>query len=257
MAEHNPELLFAKTLEEVKKKAVINHNFVLLDDICEAFAGQDLTVAQLSMVVDFLKTKGITVSETEEVLGEDTAEETSSDTESEVIYGFEEMLKAVNAVDFASDGEKQAVFLNAMAGVVADQQRLIEAYMPRVNEIAKIYDEQGVYTDDLVGEGLVALVSGVTMLGAAENASDAEGMLIHMIMDAMEELVNEALGYKKEDETVTAKVNLLAEKAATLSHELMRKVTYRELAEETDFSLEEIEELDRLTGYKIEDIARK
>ena len=76
------------------------------------------------------------------------------------------------------------------------KKRLIEIYLPQVIEISKLYTGQGVYIEDLVGEGNLALAQGVTMLGCLEHAKEAEGMLMKMVMDAMEELIQEDLTEK-------------------------------------------------------------
>ena len=83
-----------------------------------------------------------------------------------------------------------------MAGETDAQKRLVEIYLPQVIEISKLYTGQGVYIEDLVGEGNLALAQGVTMLGCLEHAREAEGMLMKMVMDAMEELIQEDLTEK-------------------------------------------------------------
>ena len=75
-------------------------------------------------------------------------------------------------------GQKEAITLSAMAGERDAQQSLISVYLPQVVEISKLYAGQGVFLEDLIGEGNVALAMGVTMLGCLENASEAEGMLM-------------------------------------------------------------------------------
>ena len=93
-------------------------------------------------------------------------------------------------------GQREAILLSAMAGETDAQKRLIEIYLPQVIEISKLYTGQGVYIEDLVGEGNLALAQGVTMLGCLEHAKEAEGMLMKMVMDAMEELIQEDLTEK-------------------------------------------------------------
>ena len=67
---------------------------------------------------------------------------------------------------------------------------------------------QGVFLEDLIGEGNVALTMGVTMLGSLEEPSEAEGMLAKMMMDAMEEYIEEHVSNEKKErvssEPVTA-----------------------------------------------------
>ena len=106
---------------------------------------------------------------------------------------YEEELAAMESV---TDGQREAILLSAMAGETDAKKRLIEIYLPQVIEISKLYTGQGVYIEDLVGEGNLALAQGVTMLGCLEHAKEAEGMLMKMVMDAMEELIQEDLTEK-------------------------------------------------------------
>ena len=106
---------------------------------------------------------------------------------------YEEELAAMESV---TAGQREAILLSAMAGETDAKKRLVEIYLPQVIEISKLYTGQGVYIEDLVGEGNLALAQGVTMLGCLEHAKEAEGMLMKMVMDAMEELIQEDLTEK-------------------------------------------------------------
>ena len=88
-------------------------------------------------------------------------------------------------------------------------------------EIAKLYSGQGVFLEDLIGEGNVALTIGVTMLGCLEHAKEAEGMLGKMIMDAMEDYINENMAEEDKDKKVLSKVKKVSRKAKELSEELV------------------------------------
>ena len=125
---------------------------------------------------------------------------------------------------------------------------------PGFVEISKLYTGQGVFLEDLIGEGNVALSMGVTMLGCLEHAREAEGMLIKMIMDAMESIIDETLQETDKDKRVVERVNKVADKAKELAEELHRKVTVDELAEETGMSKKAIQDAMRMSGFAIEDI---
>ena len=147
MAE-NRELLFAKTLEKVRKQAREQGNCIEEQEVRDAFAELALSQEQLEMVFDYLKKHKIGIGESiepEEYL-----------TEEEIDY-LEEYKKEMQLLEKLSDGEKEAVTLSAMAGEVDAQRRLIQAYLPQVVEISKLYSGQGVFLEDLIGEGNVAL----------------------------------------------------------------------------------------------------
>ena len=244
MAE-NRELLFAKTLEKVRKQAREQGNCIEEQQVRDAFAELALSQEQLEMVFDYLKKHKIGIGESiepEEYL-----------TEEEIDY-LEEYKKEMQLLEKLSDGEKEAVTLSAMAGEVDAQRRLIQAYLPQVVEISKLYSGQGVFLEDLIGEGNVALAMGVTMLGCLEHAKEAEGMLIKMVMDAMEECIADNLQEAEKDKKVLDRVNKDAEKARELAEELHRKVTVEELAQETGISQKAIEDAMRMSGFAIEDL---
>jgi len=90
-------------------------------------------------------------------------------------------------------------------------------YLKDVVEIAKLYAGQGVFLEDLIGEGNVALAFGTGMLGSLEKPEEAQGMLAKMMMDAMEEYIAENASAEKADQKMVDKVNKVTEKAKELS----------------------------------------
>ena len=243
--EANQEVLFAKTLEQVKKQAKEQGNCIQREQVEQAFSALTLSKEQLDLVFDYLKKHKIGIGEPvdpDEYLSEE-----------EVNY-LEEYKKELALLGAVSDGEKEAITLSAMAGEAQAQEKLINIYLPQVVEIAKLYAGQGVFLEDLIGEGNVALAMGVTMLGCLEHAAEAEGMLGKLIMDAMEDFVRENMAEADKDKKVLDRVNKVAKKAKELSLELRRKVTVEELAAETGMSPNAITEAMRLSGYAIEEI---
>lgn len=243
----NQEILFAKTLEEVRKTAKAQGNTISKEQVEEAFAALALSEEQLALVYDYLEKHKIGVGEPVD-LDDYLSEE-------EIDY-LEEYKKELASLETLSEGEKEAVTLSAMAGERDAQQKLIAVYLPQVVEIAKLYTGQGVYLEDLIGEGNVAITMGVTMLGCLEHAAEAEGMLMKMVMDAMEELISEAVEDDERGRKALAKVNKVAKKAKELSDDLKRKVTVEELAKESGMSEKYILEALRFCGYSIEEIER-
>lgn len=93
---------------------------------------------------------------------------------------------------------------------------------------------------------------GVTQLGCLEHQSEAEGMLAKLMMDAMEEHIAETAETDELDKKIVEKVNGISEKAKELAQDLKRKVTPKELSEETGIALEDIVEAVRISGHNIE-----
>lgn len=241
------EILFAQTLEKVKKLAKEQGNCISEEQVREAFKELAFADEQLQMVFDYLKGHKIGIGEPVNPDDYLSAEE---------IDYLEEYKKELALLEQLSDGEKEAVTLSAMAGEVQAQRRLIHVYLPQVVEIARLYAGQGVFLEDLIGEGNVALSMGVTMLGCLEHAKEAEGMLIKMVMDAMEEFISENMQESDKDKKLAERVNKVADKARELAEELQRKVTVEELAGETGMSEKYIQDTMRMSGFAIEDLEK-
>lgn len=241
----NRELQFAQMLEQVTKKAREQGGCISEEQVKEAFVELSLTKEQLQMVFDYLKQHKIGIGEP---LNPD---DYLSEEEVDYLEAYLEQLKDIPEI---SEGEKEAVTLSAMAGDTDAQKCLIQVFLPQVAEIAKLYAGQGVFLEDLIGEGNIALTMGVTMLGALEHAAEAQGMLGKMIMDAMEEFITENAEETKKDRQFADKVNKVADKANELADELHRKVTVEELMQETGMSRKFILDAVRISGDKIESI---
>lgn len=251
------EILFAKTLEKVKKQGRLQGNRISREQVREAFAELALEEAQLALVYDYLEKHHIGVDrETFSEVSPEASGYEENLTEQEADY-LQEYLASLQAMPVLLGGEEEAAFLSTMAGEIAAQKRLIEVFLPKVPEMAKIYAGQGVYLEDLIGQGNMALSEGVSMLGAAENAKDAAGMLAWIIMDAMEKLIEEGRENRNADRELEDKVNHIAGQARQLAEDLRRKVTIKELAEETGMPEEEIRDVYRISGYVIEDLEDK
>ena len=155
----NKEILFAQKLGEIRKLAKEQGNYVTKKQVAEAFAELEFQEDQFQMVYDYLTKHKIGIDEPVDL------DEYLSEDEVDYLKMYEEELAAMESV---TDGQREAILLSAMAGETDAKKRLIEIYLPQVIEISKLYTGQGVYIEDLVGEGNLALAQGVTMLGCLE-----------------------------------------------------------------------------------------
>ncbi|MBO4899961.1 MAG: hypothetical protein J5509_06690 [Lachnospiraceae bacterium] len=236
---------FAGILKKLVELGRDNDNFLEASTVDEAFVSMELQPGQLEMIYEYLRSNRIGVGE---------PLKDSDYLESEEIDYLNMYLEDLKALPSFSEGEKEAVTISAMAGDTDAQSRLIEMHLENVVELAKLYAGQGVFLEDLIGEGNVALSLGVTMLGALEHESEADGMLTRMIMDGMEECIADHAEMTKQDEKNAKSVNDVADKARELAEELGRKVTIEELMNETGFTRNAIQRALVFSGGKIEDI---
>lgn len=241
------EYQFAQALEEIRKLAREQGMHIADEQVRAAFAAQDLSEEQFAMIYDYLKKHKIGVDETVDPEDYMSAEEKNY---------LEDYLQGLQGLRKYTEGEKEAALLSAMAGERSGHDRLVEIYLPEVVGIAKLYIDQGVSLEDLIGEGNVILAAGVAMPGCVETAAEAESLLIKMIMEAMEELIDGTARMQESDRKMAEQVNIVAEAARELAEALGRKVTPGELAEESGLSEEVIRDAVRISGGAIEDITK-
>lgn len=239
----NKEVLFAQTLEQIKALAREQGNCVSEAQVEEAFAPLDMNSDQLQLVYDYLVKHKVGIGEPVNLDDYLTNEERNY---------LQDYLDELAQLKDYSSGEKEACTISAMAGDGQAQARLIEMYLKEVVEIARLYAGQGVYMEDLIGEGNLALTFGCGMLGGAESPKEVQGMLAQLIMDSMERHIQENASAEKTDQRVVDKVNKVMEKAKELSEELQRKITVEELAGETGMTEKAIREAMRMSGHRIE-----
>ena len=241
----NKEKEFAEILKLVTRTARENKNTISKEQIDMAFSELDLDEKQLTMVYDYLKSHKIGV-------GEDVSFDEDL-TEEEKNY-LDDYIESLESIDKLSDGELEALQMSAIAGDKSAQDKLIENYLPLVVDVARMYSEQGVFIEDLIGEGNVALTKGVTMLEAVGEPQEVEAFLYKLILDAMEKIIQENLSEDAGMQKVLNLVNEVADKAKELSEDLRRKVTVEELMEETGWDEDKIRDAIKFSGDNIEDI---
>ena len=241
----NKEKEFAETLKLVTRTARENKSVITSEQVREAFSELDLDDKQFEMVFEYLKSHKISVDEDAPVDDALTEEETNY---------LNDYLESLEALPKYTDGEKEAISMSAIAGDKDAQNKLIECYLPLVVDVARMYSEQGVFLEDLIGEGNVALARGVTMLDAVGEPAEVESFLYKLMLDAMEAIVEENLAADAGGQKVLKLVQEVADKAKELAEDLRRKVTVEELMEETGWDEDKIRSAIKFSGDAIEDL---
>ena len=242
----NKEVEFASILKTVTRTARENRNFITKEQVETAFSELELDEKQMEMVFDYLKQHNIGVDEKVEFTDENLSEE-------ETNY-LNDYLESLEALPKLTEGELEAVSMSAIAGDKDAQAKLIENYLPLVVDVARMYSEQGVFLEDLIGEGNFALTKGVTMLDAVGEPSEVESFLYKMMLDAMEAIIQDNLAEDAGSQKVLELVNEVADKARELAEDLRRKVTVQELMEETGWDEDKIRTAIKFSADNIEDL---
>jgi len=237
------EKAFALALQNLITLAASQGNVVSEEQIKEHFIDMELTEQQLSMIREYLKEHKIGVNQAvnlDDYLTEDD------------VHYLDMYLEELQELEAWSEEQKKEVTESAMKGNEESKMQLMEAYLPQVVEIAKLYAGQGVLLEDLIGEGNVALTLAMKMMEIAEDAAEAEGMIVKMIMDAMEQHISEMLDVTDADRKVLEKINKIAELSKTLAEDLGRKVTIAELVKESAYAEDEILEAIEVTARNMD-----
>lgn len=242
----NKEKEFAAILKNVTRTARENKNIITSEEVKEAFFDLELDEKQFEMVFEYLKSHKIGVDEEAVFTDEDLSEEEKN-------Y-LDDYIESLNALPSYTDGEKEAIAIAALAGEKDAQEKLISMYLPLVVDVARMYSEQGVFLEDLIGEGNVALTKGVTMLDAVGEPSEVEGFLYKLMLDAMENIIQENLAEDTGSQKVLKLVQEVADKAKELADDLRRKVTVKELMDETGWDEDKIRSAIKFSGDNIEDL---
>lgn len=242
----NKEKEFAAILKNVTRTARENKNIITSEEVKEAFSDLELDEKQFEMVFEYLKSHKIGVDEEAVFTDEDLSEEEKN-------Y-LDDYIESLNALPSYTDGEKEAIAIAALAGEKDAQEKLISMYLPLVVDVARMYSEQGVFVEDLIGEGNVALTKGVTMLDAVGEPSEVEGFLYKLMLDAMENIIQENLAEDTGSQKVLKLVQEVADKAKELADDLRRKVTVKELMDETGWDEDKIRSAIKFSGDNIEDL---
>lgn len=247
MNEMDRQAAFTRMLEALVRAAGKNHNMITNDQLQKAFEGMDLSNDQLQTVKDYLSAASIGIE------GETNPDPDNNMNEEDHDY-FADYREMIAAIELPEDGVFDAIKINAMAGDGQAQQDLATYMLPKVLDISRLYLNQGVYMEDLVGAGNEELMRSVRMMAPLEGPQDVEGFLAERVMNAMEELIEANIHSKAADADAVGVANKVKAKADALADTLGHKVTIEELLSAGELTEDEIMDAIRLTGNKIETI---
>lgn len=133
------------------------------------------------------------------------------------------------------------------------RDRIIESRLSQVVEIAERYRSRSVPVEELIAEGNLGLLYGMSQIEAEpEKYMQENGManaalfletLEQAVIAAMEQMIDAEMEAKDQESSMLAKTNLLHEAAKFLTEELGRVPLIKELSDYTRTSEEEIRQI--------------
>ena len=245
MSTNDKEIRFGEALARVKRQARENGGLISSADVRAAFSEFDLDDGRMEEVFRYLKENRISIDE------KDDDKEYLGEEEKDFLADY---MASLEGEEKLSEQEKTRLAELAVNGDPDAQKRYAQDMLVTVPDIARLYLQQGVMIEDLIGEGNVALFHAASLLGALDDASEVDAALSHAVMDAMESLIAENLQEDARGQRAVGRVNEVADRAKELADDLRRPVTPEELMNETGWDMDKIVEAWKLSGGMIEDL---
>lgn len=241
--------VFQEKLAQVLELAIKNEKVLARQEIEQFFAEDGLSQEQLNKVYAYLGTKGVTVrgasidvralhepAQKKEGAAPFTAEE----KDYLKIYEKEMQGKEI------PDAEREALFGWARAGQTEASKRLMEAYLPEVVRAAKELHVEGVFIGDMIQEGNIALVEA---LQSWQDMPRPHQWICGQIQEGICRMLEQQDMQKYQDHVLVEKVRNLETAVKELSDgDEDTKFSIEELSVFLDMSVEEIQDVLRLTG---------
>lgn len=140
--------------------------------------------------------------------------------------------------------EEERRLLEAIAeGDKEAKSRMVEGMLPLSFEIARQYEKEGVYLEDLVQEANMALMQFVDCY----EEGDFREQLKTEIHRALQEYMEQEEIEDKIEEEMTARANVLSEVSRIMAEDLGREATLEELSEKMKMEPDEIREIMKMT----------
>lgn len=160
-------------------------------------------------------------------------------------------LETIQEMEEISQEDKLKRIQEVMNNKNQASEVLPNLFLRDVVDIARLYEGQSVFLDDLIQEGNIALLSAACNLDLCETAEEVESFLTRTIMDAMEQLIHEQTLEDDIDLKILEMVNRVNDEAKEMSESLLRKVSPEELAEEMGVEIGTVYEAIRLSSNHI------
>lgn len=240
------EKAFGEALAKLTREARERGGTTTTARVREVFQEFSLDEKQTADILKYLQESHIGVDEEAP-----EAETYLSDTEKDYLGEYLESLKSLPEM---SEEERRKTYERALAGDREAQSAAAQGLLRTVPDIARLYLQQGVSLEDLIGEGNVALMHASLLLGALEEPDEVEKALTGAVMNAMEACISENLQEDARGQRAVNRVNEVADRARELYEDLRRPVTIEELMNETGWTRDKIVEAVKLSGFAIEEI---
>lgn len=252
----NEQELFIRKLSGIDAFAAEKDGVLTETEIKQYFDGITLTDEQWELVYTYLQNKRIHIAGRKQnpqiILSPEEMSASSENTlfdEDEVLQMYLEDLKDIAP---AAEGEERHLYIRISEGDQAAVRRLSELYLYTVIAIAKEYANGNLPVGDLIQEGNLGLLMGISMLAdKPEDVSEGD-YLVGSIREGIEMYILEQGDQSAVGKKAVEKADKLHKAICELEEELEHKVTKEEVSAFLNIPVEEIDEVIRLSGKDLE-----
>lgn len=248
----NEQELFIKKLSGIDTFAAEKDGVLTETEIRGYFEGIALSPEQWEMVYTYLQTKHIHIAgrktNPQIVLQPEDLNVASDEPVLEEDEVFQMYLDDLKSIAPAADGEERHLFNLVQQGDSDAVKRLSELYLYTVMAIAKEYAKGSLPIGDLIQEGNLGLLTGISMLAEKPSGTSEGDYLVGSIREAIELYVLEQGDQSQIGKKAAEKADKMLEAIKKLEDELEHKVSKEELSAFMEIPVEEIDEVIRLSG---------
>ena len=235
----NEQVLFTETLSALLELAAAKGGVLSQGEIHFYFKDQIKDEAQYDFIYRFLAEKGIRVegyaaapAKTE--IPKEIDKSTLTEEERQYLAFYEADLAAIEPM---TEEERTALCGAMRAGDAQANNRLIEGHLYLLMELLPAFHNRGVRIGDLIQEGNLGLMTGVSTYSGTDFISHVK----EHIISAMQAIVAEQTESDDVAKHLLERISQMDTTSRKLAEELGREATKEELAEELHTDVEEVE----------------
>ena len=233
------KIIFRDLLGQVQEFAREHGGVLSLEEVDAFFENAHLNREQMELVYGYLRERHIRLEDGQ-------AAEKAAD-EMEGLRALEVYLEEIGALPDLDPEEELILMRQAAEGVTLAQQKLAQAYLPLVCDMAGEYEDAALPAEDLIQEGNIALLLALQEM-KEDTLAACQARLINAVNEGMMRALQEAEADKAGDRNMVSKVSRMEEQIRNLEEELGHPVSPQELSAFLDMPLEEILDTLNLAG---------
>lgn len=149
-------------------------------------------------------------------------------------------LKDLEAVKEADEAELTLLFQAVREKRDSVKERFIEVHLPKVIELAKLYQNRGVTLEDLIQEGNIGLLCAVETLYTDTVLENETEFIEGYVRNSMEQIIYENGENSSFEQEIIDKISYIRKASENLKEELGREGNIHELARYVKISEEEL-----------------